>query len=835
MKHSCGAELPEGSVFCVGCGERLVPKGPEFIYTLEEAQIRAGDPGRVQPEYGSVAICTVENSVYKIYGHQKYKGTNDNSHIKDALGQVWEFLIGAGGKKLQKVVTYIMTDLRDTSAAKFRAPLNLIGKPDAAIEFEFWVTPDDVGTRTGLFLQKFVMGKRSLSMSDFEKIAIEHVTQILPTYDFSRVASDPSQGAALAREIASKLEQTCGISALAKYTQGKLTKREWLEVSSVKLPVVCGGLLDDGKTNCVAEFTEKKNFCVVCGNDLTDPARWVDSTNYLLAKTGEQITVQLRMMVIEQNQQSTFSVKLDQNASAYVLKILAPKLRSMDLPSLMTKTCLDDLTDLLNNQLTKEWRGYVTEFEVTDVKSNQEAWIFKTRALVQESLRNIQAKEEFLKVDEANIDLGELAFRLKMREIKQADSEALVLRRVALESKIKEAELEIEEALLNTQTSLKKEEIDDSAEKQRLVREQEKMLRERDFERDKSNAARSDEISAVDHDMSLEKKVVSHDLDLNEMSAEAQSRSKRRDISDEFFADEERIRIQAKAETINQDLDERRQASNLEYESKKLDHQDQSLDRKASREIDQLKVLADLKAQSIAQANQQELTKIKMDAEKVAQDQQLELAKAKIAAETSAQGQQLELAKAKIAAETSAQDKQVELAKEKIAAEKAAQKIESMKGLDPLAMLALQIADLKDSQNLGDIVSAITGNHAKIQTKDSDLEVEKAKLEAAKLAEVKQQELYKEMLKNQEKAMEMLQRNQSEAMDNMKVVASMNAVGASSGKDKKDDILSVAEKAMETMAQVASAAAGRKSSDKESGDKDSGKKDSDAKKPKTDE
>jgi hypothetical protein len=145
------------------------------------------------------------------------------------------------------------------------------------------------------------------------------------------------------------------------------------------------------------------------------------------------------------------------------------------------------------------------------------------------------------------------------------------------------------------------------------------------------------------------------------------------------------------------------------------------------------------------------------------------------------------------------------------------------------------VADLKDHQALGDIVGAITGNHAKIQTKDSDLEVEKAKLDAAKEAEVKQQQLYERMLENQEKAMEMLQRNQSEAMDNMKVVASMNAVGASSGKDKKDDILSVAEKAMETMAQVASAAAGRKSSDKDYGDKDSGKKDLDPKKPKTDE
>jgi len=817
MKHICGAEIPENAVFCTGCGERLAPKGPQFVYSLEEAQVRAGDPGQVQAEYGSVAICTVENSIYKIYGHQKYKGSNDNNHIKDALGQVWEFLIGAGGQKSQKVVTYVMADLRNTPLIRYKAPLNLIGKPDAALEFEFWVTPDEVGTRTGLFLQKFVMGKRSLSMIDFEKIAIEQVNQILPTYDFSRVATDAAHGAALAREVAIKLEQTCGISALAKYTEGKLTKRQWLEVSSVKLPVICGGILDDGKTKCVAEFTERKNFCVVCGNDLTDPSRWVDSTNYLLARTGEQITVQLTMMVIEQNQQSTFSIQLDQNASAYVLKILAPKLRSMDLPSLMTKACLEELTELLNTQLTKEWRGYVTEFEVTDIKSNQEEWIFKTRALVQESLRNIQAKQEFLKVGEANVDFEELAFRLKLREIKQVDSEALVLRRVALESKIKEAELALEEVTLDTQTALKKEEIGDSAEKQRLFREQEKMLREREFERDRSNADREDEISAVDHDMLLEKKVISHDLDLNEMSAEAQSRNKRRDISDEFFTDEERIRIQAKEASINQDLDERRQANDLEIDRKKLDHEDQLLDRKASREIDQLKALADLKAQSLAQTNQQELAKLKMEADLTAQAQQLELAKEKIAAETAAQAQQLELAK------------------EKIAAEKAAQKIESMKGMDPLAMLALQVAELKDHQNLGDIVGAITGNHAKIQTKDSDLEVEKAKLEAAKEAEANQKLLYQEMLKNQEKAMEMLQRNQSEAMDNMKVVASMNAVGATSGKDKKDDILSVAEKAMETMAQVASAAAGRKSSDKDSGEKDSGKKDSDPKKPKTDE
>jgi hypothetical protein len=148
-------------------------------------------------------------------------------------------------------------------------------------------------------------------------------------------------------------------------------------------------------------------------------------------------------------------------------------------------------------------------------------------------------------------------------------------------------------------------------------------------------------------------------------------------------------------------------------------------------------------------------------------------------------------------------------------------------------MLAMQVGDLagKGGVDLAAIVGQLTSAHATIQTKDADLEVAKAKAEAAQAAEVKQQQLYKEMLENQNKAMGMLQQNQSEAMDNMKVVASMNALGgASAVKGDKDSILGVAEKAMDSMARVASAAAGRKG-----GDKDSNEKESELKKAKSDE
>ncbi len=819
MKHSCGNEIPEDSAFCQHCGGRVPPGGgqgdlsdasssnsPDFIYSLSEEQVIAGDPGRIQPDYGAVAICMVENSIHKIYGHEKYNGSNTNNHIKDVLGKVVDFFKVMGGQKTQKVSTFLMSDLRNTPVVRHRAPLKLVGKPDAALLFEFWVNPEEPFQKTGLFIQKFAIGKPRVSISQFQKIAIEEVSKIIPSYDFSRVAVDAQygleQGAALARDIALTLEKITGISALATYTDGRLTKREWLEVSSSKSAVVCGGIKPD-QTKCTEKYKEQTRFCGVCGNNLSDPNLWLNNTRYLQAKNGDQLTVQLTMMVLEQDKRFKFNTSIGDDAAAYVLKMLAPKLRGMDLPELMTRNCLVELTELLNAQLTNEWRGFVTEFEVTDIRTSQEEWFFNTRALVQESLRSIETKKEMLKVGEAEVDLDELSFSLKMREIKQSDSEALTMRRLALESRATEAALEVQEALLNSQTSLKRGDIEDDAEKQRLAREKDKMLREREFTRDKTSAERADELSAVDHDMSLETKVARHDLDLNDLTAEAQSKNKRRDISDEFFVNEESLRIQSKADAtenarkhLDEDIVDRQVNRDLERTKTSLEFQDQIEGRKETRQIDKLKAMAELEAQMAAQEHQQEMAKAQLDAEK-------------------------ELTEKRLQAEKDALENSLKL-----------QKLDAMKGLDAIQMLAMQVGDLagKGGVDLAAIVGQLTSAHATIQTKDADLEVAKAKAEAAQAAEFKQQQLYKEMLENQSKAMGMLQQNQSEAMDNMKVVASMNALGgAPAAKGDKDSILGVAEKAMDSMARVASAAAGRKG-----GDKDSTEKESEPKKPKSD-
>jgi hypothetical protein len=118
------------------------------------------------------------------------------------------------------------------------------------------------------------------------------------------------------------------------------------------------------------------------------------------------------------------------------------------------------------------------------------------------------------------------------------------------------------------------------------------MLRERDFNREQAKGDREDEHSSVDHTMGLEKKVAAHDIDLADMTGEAQSRSKRRDVSDLSFEQEEAIRLEA----------ERMQ---------KLGHIGEDLqDRQNQRQLDKLKAMAEMEANMAKQDADFELAKM---------------------------------------------------------------------------------------------------------------------------------------------------------------------------------------------------------------------------------
>ena len=590
----CGEVNPIEAKFCPNCGKTsseplasAAPPAPtvapsssstDFVYALTEESVRKGEPDRAQPPYGAVAVCMVDNSIYKIFGHEKYQGNNKTNEFKDLFGRLKENLLGLAGQKTQKVTNFILADLSNLPLVTHSAPVSVLGKPDASIQFEFWVSPEERESNLlGLFLQKFASGKKSLTLSEFKQIAIDHLNSIVSSFDFQIVAKSPEMGAALAREVSAKLKQATGISSNSVFRFGKVGRREWLDVTKVQKSVHCD--------QCDAPFTQKIKFCGTCGNDMSDAAKWVNAVSYLQAKSGEQITVRLTMMVDTSDPNT--QIKLDEKASEYVLNILAPRLRQMSIPELMTSSCLNEFSQLLNKQLTKEWLGYISDFAVTDIKTAEDEWFFKTDALVSEALREVEANKKFLAVDSAEIDFQELTFALELRKVRQGDSEALTLRRVALEARIKETELEVQEHALETQTSLRKENIEDDAEKQRLAREKEKMLRERDFQRESTKGAREDEIADVDHDISLEKKAASHDIDLADMTGEAQSRANRRGVSDEIFAKEEELRLKAKDQHVVEDL----------------------ADRQNSRQLDKLRAMAEMEANMAKQDGDLELAK----------------------------------------------------------------------------------------------------------------------------------------------------------------------------------------------------------------------------------
>ena len=586
----CGEVNPIEAKFCPNCGktsaEPLASAAPaalaststDFVYALTEESVRKGEPDRAQPPYGAVAVCMVDNSIYKIFGHAKYQGNNKNNEFKDLFGRLKENLLGLAGRKTQKVTNFILADLSNLPLVTHRMPVQVGGKPEASLNFEFWVSPAEPDSNSlGMFIQKFVSGKKSLTLYEFKEIAIQQLSTILYGFDFQNSMKSPEMGPAMAREVCAKLKQATGISSNALFTFGKVGRREWLDVTKAQKPVHCD--------QCGATFTQKIKFCGACGNDMSDAAKWVNAVSYLQAKSGEQITVRLTMMV--DNSDPNTQIKLDEKASEYVLNILAPRLRQMSVPELMTSSCLNEFSQLLNKQLTKEWLGYISDFAVTDIKTAEDEWFFKTDALVSEALREVEANKKFLAVDSAEIDFKELTFQLELRKVQQGDSEALTLRRTALEARIKETELEVQEHALETQTFLRKENIEDDAEKQRLARDKEKMLRERDFQRESTKGAREDEIADVDHDITLEKKAASHDIDLADMTGEAQSRAKRRGVSDEIFEEEEKLRLKAKDKHVEEDLS----------------------DRQNSRQIEKLRAMAEMEASMAKQDGDLELAK----------------------------------------------------------------------------------------------------------------------------------------------------------------------------------------------------------------------------------
>ncbi len=623
----CGGSVPSDAMFCHHCGnkvkggpaaapgpkvEQVEPQpatvGSEFVYFIGEEQMHQGANDKAFPPYGCIGVVVVNGRVERIYNQASATikaGQSASTPLKD----FFERMMG-GVKDLvahrQNLLTYVIGSLRELPVVTYTRKPQIPGSPNGLLKFEFWIDHPDqdikvtdqavapeqqrVLNNVGVFLTKFVSGKSGLTYSDFKRIASEQVELLLASYKMGQLVEEQ----AVRNQLMADLEKLTGISGRCTYDSGRQLQRYQFDVTKAVRPVSC--------PSCSTQYTQKVKFCEECGHNLSPAALWVDMYRPLLSKEGESVTLRLSLMRDRTDDAKVNVAFSDDLITTLVVTELEPILRRTPIDQMLSQSFLASLSETLNRHLPTDWQGYVKDFEVTDLRTTKEDWFFRTDALIAEQIRAIDADKRALAVGDAELDLEEVKLALAMREVRFRDDEYLTRKRQEYETARKAAELdaakEVDDHALQTQTELKKDQLDTQAYSERAEMERQRMSSDRQT----TEMLRQDEHSQVDHEISLEKKAAGHDIDLREMGAVADSRQFRRETDDRSY-------------------DKRSSVDDEAYGLQKVGNVQEDLaDRQQNRQIDKLRAMAELEAKMAQQDQQHELTKTK-------QEQEHELAK----------------------------------------------------------------------------------------------------------------------------------------------------------------------------------------------------------------
>jgi hypothetical protein len=593
----CGEHNASNSTFCAGCGKSLKSQAQsqqvsagsqdastDFVYLLSDEKMRAVSTSNVRIPYGCFAV-TLVNGVVNGIQDQISSNSSEPSAISDFFKSVSEFARGLIGQKNNDVKTYVVSNCQGLPLISYVHPVKLPAAANSNLRFDFWLEAspgqsEPAGGPLGLFLQRMLANKTKLSSAEFRQTAIAAVQSILGSQPDLKVDSQESLDAVIAL-----LKKTTGISGRCLLTKGKLVERRFIEVSKIQKPVNCN--------QCDESYTSKVKFCEVCGSNM-DSADWGGSTQMLQSASGEVIVLKISLLSDKENDYYS-----DEQVASMVISVLDSVVRKIETAQVTESSKLEVLSEALNKALVNSFDGILSKFSVIDIRTAGQEWFFKTEALIAEELRKIDTQQRSLAVDERALDFNEAAFALAMRSAAQRDDQ----RRKELQLRTQTVEIEIDELTLETRTQLRKEGIDHGAEGERLEREKERLKREREFQREVTSENRADqteqtkfertgELDQAQHEIQLEKTVAQHDIELADMTGEAQSRARRRDIGDTSFETEEQIRLKAA---------ERTQLGNIEEDLQ---------DRQNQRQVDKMRAMAEMEANMAKQDHDFELAKV---------------------------------------------------------------------------------------------------------------------------------------------------------------------------------------------------------------------------------
>ncbi len=569
-----------GDVFKDLLGGALSKEKPESISSYQGSKSGA----TLQNPYGFFLIVNHQGRITVVTDPGKYAPAADAE----------VFLVAdLVGLPLARISGDIQKSFLDTTPGEFVASqyaINLWLDPSVTAWVETELTPEEsrqAGERVGRFLTNFMIGKNDLTIEEFCKTAEFQLGPIIQNNLSVQRLKDLEMSAQAKLDCAEQIARMTGLSSdiyirpssqvfrhqitldedtISKIQQFGASTSDYLHYTEDRRQWICQGN-DDAGGPCRFHNELTDAFCGNCGAAKPSAVKEASGQDRrLVTADGDQLVLDLGFVSYNRPNVDIDAIALK------CIEALRPVVRKFPIASFSDPLVLTNLASLLNKQLGTASAGNVGEFSIMDYRSGDADWQLQTRAKIKEQLRQIGGDQAQLEVEEASIALrlAQLAVAKKGRVALEAEL------RESLESKKLEFGIELEDAQLESRQRVDKtrldvnENLDISKIQRDANRELNKLDREDKLEQDQNS--RVDDITGLEHDMDLEKRVLRHDIEKDLALDDAKRLKDDKDLT--FEERVERLKaareLDKKRESQNIDLEKARAEKNLELEQLKL-------------------------------------------------------------------------------------------------------------------------------------------------------------------------------------------------------------------------------------------------------------------------
>ena len=315
---------------------------------------------------------------------------------------------------------------------------------------------------------------------------------------------------------------------------------------------------------------------------------------FLLSKDGKQVILKIRYEDYSNND------LLEESVANSIFNVLSHELDKHNFEAISQQTYTSNINLILNSQLTAEFKNFLGNFEVLDIKEADSDWVMNTEAVVASELRKIKADTLMLEISDAKIDLDRASHAVAKRKARQVYEEEIESRKIRAEKNQAHHELDLEE---------KKQSIKKAKDHLVLDAELDEIDDFKSQKRDKKNAL--EQIKA--HQEQLTKIEKNQELALQELESSHEIEKAKAKFELETKEIQERIKqLENQTKANESDAEQERQIKKMQQMGEiqaELDRQDAKL------ELEKAEAMKNLDPQTILALQAQKLLELGEDKE----------------------------------------------------------------------------------------------------------------------------------------------------------------------------------------------------------------------------